>query len=99
MLALLKIYLNIEDSSKDGLLEAIIKNAQYEFEDITNNTFDDTDDRQISIIIDMAKIKYHRLGVEGVESQSYSGASEKFTDGFPKELNRRIMRYKRLKVV
>lgn len=99
MLALLKIYLNIEDNSKDSLLDEIIKSTKFEFEDITNNTFDDADERQISIVIDMAKIKYHRLGIEGVESQSYSGASEKFTDGYPKELNRRIMRYKRLKAV
>lgn len=99
MLALLKIYLNIEDNSKDSLLDEIIKSTKFEFEDITNNTFDDADERQISIVIDMAKIKYHRLGIEGVENQSYSGASEKFTDGYPKELNRRIMRYKRLKAV
>ena len=97
MLELLKISLNISDNSQDTLLSAVLADAIADFEDTTGQTFDESTSMK-SIVIQMAVIKYHRLGMEGDESASFSGATEKYTNGYPKEMNRRIMKYKKVRV-
>ncbi len=97
MLELLKIYLNVSDNAQDSLLTAILGDAVAEFEDTTGQTFDE-DTSMKNIVIQMAIIKYHRLGMEGDSSASFSGSSETYINGYPKELNRRIMKYKKVRV-
>lgn len=97
MLELLKIYLNISDDSQDALVNALLNTSIAEFEDITGQTFDESTSMS-DIVIQMAIVKFHRLGFEGNESQSFSGSSEKYIDGYPKTLNRRIMKYKKVRV-
>jgi len=96
MLDLLKIYLNISGVGQDTQLNLILTDCIAEFEEITGTPFKQNSEME-KVIIQMAIIKYNRLGYEGLSSQSYSGASEHYTEGYPKELNRRIMKYKKLR--
>ena len=40
--------------------------------------------------------KYNRLGSEGAASESYSGVSESYIDGYPAEIRAALMRWRKL---
>ncbi len=39
-----------------------------------------------TLILNMVLVQYIRLGANGLNSQSYSGVSENFIDGYPQEI-------------
>lgn len=47
----------------------------------------------------IAVIKLNRSGTEGLASQSYSGVSENYIDGYPAEIQATLNRKRRLKVI
>ena len=47
----------------------------------------------------IAIIKLNRLGTEGLTSQSYSGVSENYIDGYPAEILAILNRKRKLKVI
>lgn len=47
----------------------------------------------------IAVIKLNRMGTEGLASQSYSGISESFIDGYPAEIQAVLNRKRKIKVV
>lgn len=47
----------------------------------------------------IAVIKLNRMGTEGLVSQSYSGISESFIDGYPAEIQAVLNRKRKIKVV
>ncbi len=47
----------------------------------------------------IAIIKLNRLNTEGLASQSYSGVSENYIDGYPKEILAILNRKRKIKVV
>lgn len=47
----------------------------------------------------IAIIKLNRLGSEGLTSQSYSGVSENYIDGYPAEILAILNRKRKLKVI
>ena len=47
----------------------------------------------------IAIIKLNRLNTEGVSSQSYSGVSESYIDGYPAEIKAVLNRKRKIKVV
>lgn len=47
----------------------------------------------------IAVIKLHRSGTEGLASQSYSGVSENFIDGYPAEIQNLLNRKRKIKVI
>ena len=47
----------------------------------------------------IAIIKLNRLNTEGVSSQSYSGVSESYVDGYPADIKAVLNRKRKIKVV
>lgn len=47
----------------------------------------------------IAIIKLLRMGSEGLASQSYSGVSESYIDGYPDEVKRILNRKRKMKVI
>ena len=47
----------------------------------------------------IAILKLYRLGTEGLSSQSYSGVSESYLDGYPADIQAVLKRKRKLKVV
>ena len=48
---------------------------------------------------EIAVIKLNRFGTEGLASQSYSGVSESYIDGYPAHIKATLNRKRKLKVV
>lgn len=86
MLEDLKILLGLplSDESQDELLELLIKQATNEAKAITGSK--DTTPILRVVIVKMALYNYNRMGTEGLASESYSGASYSYTDGYPSEI-------------
>ena len=49
--------------------------------------------------VQIAIIKLHRRGTEGLDSQSYSGVSENYLDGYPEEVQNILIRKRKMKVL
>lgn len=49
--------------------------------------------------LQIAKIKLNRLNSEGLEAQSFSGVSESYVDGYPKEISNILKRKRKIKVL
>ncbi|UZP02296.1 phage head-tail connector protein [Clostridium botulinum] len=50
----------------------------------------------ISIVKDISIIKANKLGSEGISSESYSGVSQSYTEDIPKDILRKLKRYRKL---
>ena len=73
-----------------------LKRALAEVEAYTNRALDYELE---SVAVDIAVIKLNRMGSEGLASQSYSGVSESYTDGYPAHILAVLNRKRRIKVV
>lgn len=49
--------------------------------------------------LQIARIKLNRLNTEGLASQSFSGVSENYIDGYPAEIQALLTRKRKLKVI
>lgn len=76
---------------------AIIEDTEQAFKELCN--VEAIPDEASSLIVEMAVMRYNRLGSEGLASQGYSGASESFINGLPDDLLRRLGKYRRLKTL
>lgn len=83
MLQKIKSLLAISDNSKDDLLEALSDIATEEVKAYCN--IEDATPLE-SIIIQLAVIKYNRLGAEGVSSENYNGASFSYESEYPSQI-------------
>jgi hypothetical protein len=52
-----------------------------------------------AVACDIAIIKLNRINTEGLSGQSYSGVSENYIDGYPKEILMVLNRKRKIKVV
>lgn len=52
-----------------------------------------------AVAVDIAIIKLNRLHSEGLASQSYSGVSESYVDGYPAEIMAVLNRKRKIKVI
>lgn len=50
----------------------------------------------ISIVKDIVVIKVNKLGSEGISNESYSGVSQSYIEDIPKDILRKLKRYRRL---
>ncbi len=87
------IGLEIDDTSKDAVLQVLLEQAANEFLQYTNR--DEIPEKAINVIVDMAVVKYNLLGTEGLNSQSYSGMSETY-EQYSSQLIKALNRYRRL---
>lgn len=92
MLDRIKILLGIpaEDTSKDDLLAVLLDEAEDDARMITRR------DRLFgmeSVIERMVVYLFNRLGTEGLNSESYSGASYNYKDGYPEDIMDALARF------
>lgn len=80
----------------DAQVELAYKMALAEVEDYCNREADFTLEMQAQKI---AVIKLLRVNTEGLSSQSYSGVSENYIDGYPEDIMAVLRRKRKIKVV
>lgn len=93
----LKLLLNIADTSKDALLSLVYDGAASNFFEYTNQV--EIPNAANSLIVKMAIVDYNRLGSQGLNSQSYSGVSESYINGYPADILSSLNKYRKLKVL
>lgn len=83
MLEKIKILLGLQDNAKDELLFVLTECVKDELK-----AYCRTDDIKglESLVVDMVIYKYNRLGTEGLQSESYSGASYAYLNDYPETL-------------
>lgn len=84
------------DNYTDAQINLAYKLAAAEVEAYTN--------RELDTILELvaekiAVIKLNRMNTEGLASQSFSGVSESYLDGYPAEITAVLNRKRKLKVV
>lgn len=100
MLEDIKLLLNITDNSKDNLLNKLLTKSQNTVFEYCNNTFvDGTPQGVEDLIVELAIIRYNKLGSEGLQSESYSGISQTFNQDIPQDIKSELNKYRRLKTL
>lgn len=80
----------------DALIGLCAKQALAEVEAYCNRTAD----YELEIVAErIAIIKLNRINTEGLASQSYSGVSESYIDGYPQDILSILNRKRKIKVV
>lgn len=97
MLEELKLLLGDAASNfSDAQIGLCLKMALAEVEGYCNRELD----YELEITaMEIAIIKLNRLNTEGLVSQSYSGVSENYIDGYPQQIQKVLNRKRRIKVV
>lgn len=80
----------------DALISLCAKQALAEVEAYCNRTAD-TELEMAALKI--AVIKLNRMNTEGLQSQSFSGVSESYIDGYPQDILAILNRKRKIKVV
>ena len=97
MLERIKLLLNITDGSKDALLSELINNAEEFIINYTNNPGCLNSLRSTETAMVMQD--YNRLGTEGLTSESYSGVSFGYIDGYDENIMKALKKYRKVKVI
>lgn len=85
-------------SFSDEQIQVCVKWALAEVEAYCNRTV--AGDYELEIIAQkIAILKLNRLGSEGLASQSYSGVSETYIDGYPADILAVLNRKRKIKVI
>lgn len=80
----------------DALIGLMLKQALAEVEAYCNRSLD----AELEMVAErIAIIKLNRLNTEGLSSQSYSGVSESYIDGYPADIMAVLKRKRRVKVI
>ena len=80
----------------DVLIQLCLRQAMAEVEDYCNRPLDPSLEmvaQKITII------KLNRINTEGVSSQSYSGVSESYIDGYPADIQAILNKKRKIKVI
>lgn len=92
----IKLRQGISNNSDDLLLD-IIKDTIVEVSDYINlEERKELPEKCISIVKDISIIKANKLGSEGVSGESYSGVSQSYIEDIPKDILRKLRRYRKL---
>lgn len=97
MLEEIKLLLGDSASNySDALIGLALKQALAEVEAYCNRTLD----YELEVVAQrIAIIKLNRMNTEGLASQSYSGVSENYIDGYPTDIMAILKRKRKLKVI
>lgn len=97
MIEEIKILLgNAASNYTDAQIGLCVKQALAEVQTYCNRELD----YELEMVAEkIAIIKLNRLNTEGLASQSYSGVSESYIDGYPAEIMAVLKRKRKLKVV
>lgn len=84
------------NSFSDAQISLALKMAIFEVEDYCNREVDTT----LELIAErIAVIKLNRINTEGLSSQSFSGVSESYIDGYPADIQAVLNRKRKIKVM
>lgn len=97
MIEEIKILLGDSASNySDALIGLMLKQALAEVEAYCNRSLD----AELEMIAErIAIIKLNRLNTEGLSSQSYSGVSESYIDGYPADIMAVLKRKRKVKII
>ena len=85
-----------KDNYSDAQITLCLKHAKSEVKSYCNRELDE----ELEIIAEkIAVIKLNRLNSEGLQSQSYSGISDNYIDGYPADIIAVLNRKRKLKVL
>lgn len=87
---------NSASNYTDAQIELAYRRATKEIEVYCKRTLDDELEMAAE---EIAVIKLNRMNSEGLSSQSYSGASESYIDGYPKEIQQLLNSKRKLRVI
>lgn len=91
-----KVLAGIADNSRDDLIDLYVEQAQDEFLQYCNRQ--DIPASAQNVIVDMVVVKYNLNGTEGLQSQSFSGASETY-GSYPEPLIRALNHYRKVRLL
>ena len=80
----------------DELISLCYKRALAEVQDYTKR--EDISEKLEMLADDIAILKLNRIGTEGISSESYSGVSESFIDGYPTDIQKRLDKLRQIKM-
>lgn len=83
----------------DAQIGLCLKQAIIELEGYCNLRFDEENFELATLAERIAIIKLNRLNTEGLASQSMSGVSENYIDGYPADILAVLNRLRRIKVL
>lgn len=80
----------------DAQITLAVKQASAEVEAYCNRKLD----TELEMVVEkIAVIKLNRMNTEGLSSQSYSGVSESYVDGYPADVLKVLNRKRKIKVI
>lgn len=80
----------------DAIISLAVKQTTAEVEAYCNRTLD----AELEIVVErLVVIKLNRVNTEGLASQSYSGVSESYVNGYPDDILKVLNRKRKIKVV
>lgn len=97
MLEILKAMLGISDTSKDTLLGYLIDNA--EAFAVSYCGLSEYTTALDSVVIKMVLEDYNKLGSEGINSKSFSGLSESYTEDYSAAIYTILKRNRRARFI
>lgn len=95
MLNKIKIALDISAKDKDDLLNLMIEDVQEFILNYCN--IKELPGKAESLIRRIVVIRYNIMGSEGLSSESYSGISQSFIDGLPKDIKQELGAIRKVK--
>jgi hypothetical protein len=88
-------YLGVSDATNKNIIVQLMSGAMLEATDYCNLlTYDIKLD---STVVKMVIQQYNKLKTEGISSQSYSGVSETFIDGYSKDVMDMLNRFRKVR--
>lgn len=89
----LQIRLGDAATGKDALLAELLETAEQSMKNYCHR--DTLPPEADTLIVKIAVLDFNRLGTEGQQSQSFSGVSESWIDGYPGEIRSELIRYRK----
>lgn len=88
------------DNYSDALIGLVLKQTMAEVEAYCNRQIDVINDYELQMAVErIAIIKLNRMNTEGLSSQSMSGVSENYIDGYPSDILAILNRKRKIKVI
>ncbi|OPF51544.1 hypothetical protein BH721_01355 [Clostridium baratii] len=81
-------------NESDELLNDLIDETQEEIKEFTHR--EDITPSLEGSLIELVVIKCNRLGTEGISSESFSGVSTSYLNGFPKNIEKKLRKCRKL---
>ena len=87
--------IDVADTSKDVLIDYLIEDAIDEV--VLYCNLKSYEVRLNSIVIKMVLQNYNKAKIQGITSQTYSGVSETYTDGYTQDIMTQLNQNRRVK--